>query len=132
MDIAILLQMSGIINACSIRYEANVPNTPVSYAKQVNGKLVNIKCHALQVKARGKHKNHLHRSFWLIYELDIDRIIRRISRHNAEMAKRVKEIALTVSTNTKLFCPIFVVFGLMLYVFAHLKATVCVSFAGTC
>ncbi len=95
MDIAILLQMSGIINACSIRYEANVPNTPVSYAKQVNGKLVNIKCHALQVKARGKHKNHLHRSFWLIYELDIDRIIRRISRHNAEMAKRVKEIALT-------------------------------------
>lgn len=94
MDIAILLQMSGIINACSIRYEANVPNTPVSYAKQVNGKLVNIKCHALQVKARGKHKNHLHRSFWLIYELDIDRIIRRISRHNAEMAKRVKEIAL--------------------------------------
>lgn len=43
MDIAILLQMSGIINACSIRYEANVPNTPVSYAKQVNGKLVNIK-----------------------------------------------------------------------------------------
>ena len=28
------------------------------------------------------------------YELDIDRIIRRISRHNAEMAKRVKEIAL--------------------------------------
>lgn len=95
MDIAILLQMSGIINACSIRYEANVPNTPVSYAKQVNGKLVNIKCHALQVKARGKHKNHLHRSFWLIYELDIERIIRRISRHNAEMAKRVKEIALT-------------------------------------
>ena len=95
MDIAILLQMSGIINACSIRYEANVPNTPVSYAKQVNGKLVNIKCHALQVKTRGKHKNHLHRSFWLIYELDIDRIIRRISRHNAEMAKRVKEIALT-------------------------------------
>lgn len=95
MDIAILLQMSGIINACSIRYEANVPNTPVSYAKQVNGKLVNIKCHALQVKARGKHKNLLHRSFWLIYELDIDRIIRRISRHNAEMAKRVKEIALT-------------------------------------
>lgn len=95
MDIAILLQMSGIINACSIRYEANVPNTPVSYAKQVNGKLVNIKCHALQVKARGKHKNHLHRSFWLIYELDIDRIIRHISRHNAEMAKRVKEIALT-------------------------------------
>lgn len=95
MDIAILLQMSGIINACSIRYEANVPNTQVSYAKQVNGKLVNIKCHALQVKARGKHKNHLHRSFWLIYELDIDRIIRRISRHNAEMAKRVKEIALT-------------------------------------
>ena len=95
MDIAILLQISGIINACSIRYEANVPNTPVSYAKQVNGKLVNIKCHALQVKARGKHKNHLHRSFWLIYELDIDRIIRRISRHNAEMAKRVKEIALT-------------------------------------
>lgn len=95
MDIAILLQMSGIINACSIRYEANVPNTPVSYAKQVNGKLVNIKCHALQVKARGKHKNHLHRSFWLIYELDIDRIIRRISRHNADMAKRVKEIALT-------------------------------------
>ena len=95
MDIAILLQMSGIINACSIRYEANVPNTPVSYAKQVNGKLVNIKCHALQVKARGKHKNHLHRSFWLIYELDIDRIIRRISRHHAEMAKRVKEIALT-------------------------------------
>ena len=95
MDIAILLQMSGIINACSIRYEANVPNTPVSYAKQVNGKLVNIKCHALQVKARGKHKNHLHRSFWLIYELDIDRIIRRISRHNAEMAKRVKENALT-------------------------------------
>lgn len=95
MDIAILLQMSGIINACSIRYEANVPNTPVSYAKQVNGKLVNIKCHALQVKARGKHKNHLHRSFRLIYELDIDRIIRRISRHNAEMAKRVKEIALT-------------------------------------
>lgn len=95
MDIAILLQMSGIINACSIRYEANVPKTPVSYAKQVNGKLVNIKCHALQVKARGKHKNHLHRSFWLIYELDIDRIIRRISRHNAEMAKRVKEIALT-------------------------------------
>ena len=95
MDIAILLQMSGIINACSIRYEANVPNTPVSYAKQVNGKLVNIKCHALQVKARGKHKNHLHRSFWLIYELDIARIIRRISRHNAEMAKRVKEIALT-------------------------------------
>lgn len=95
MDIAILLQMSVIINACSIRYEANVPNTPVSYAKQVNGKLVNIKCHALQVKARGKHKNHLHRSFWLIYELDIDRIIRRISRHNAEMAKRVKEIALT-------------------------------------
>lgn len=95
MDIAILLQMSGIINACSIRYEANVPNTPVSYAKQDNGKLVNIKCHALQVKARGKHKNHLHRSFWLIYELDIDRIIRRISRHNAEMAKRVKEIALT-------------------------------------
>ena len=95
MDIAILLQMSGIINACSIRYEANVPNTPVSYAKQVNGKLVNIKCHALQVKARGKHKNHLHRSFWLIYELDIDRTIRRISRHNAEMAKRVKEIALT-------------------------------------
>ena len=87
--------MSGIINACSIRYEANVPNIPVSYAKQVNGKLVNIKCHALQVKARGKHKNHLHRSFWLIYELDIDRIIRRISRHNAEMAKRVKEIALT-------------------------------------
>lgn len=87
--------MSVIINACSIRYEANVPNTPVSYAKQVNGKLVNIKCHALQVKARGKHKNHLHRSFWLIYELDIDRIIRRISRHNAEMAKRVKEIALT-------------------------------------
>ena len=70
-----------------------MPNTPVSYAKQVNGKLVNIKCHALQVKARGKHKNHLHRSFWLIYELDIDRIIRRISRHNAEMAKRVKEIA---------------------------------------
>ena len=95
MDIAILLQMSGIINACSIRYEANVPNTPVSYAKQVNGKLVNIKCHALQVKARGKHKNHLHRSLWIIYELDIDRIIRRISRHNAEMAKRVKEIALT-------------------------------------
>ena len=95
MDIAILLQMSGIINACSTRYEANVPNTPVSYAKQVKGKLVNIKCHALQVKARGKHKNHLHRSFWLIYELDIDRIIRRISRHNAEMAKRVKEIALT-------------------------------------
>lgn len=95
MDIAILLQMSGIINACSIRYEANVPNSPVSYAKQVNGKLVNIRCHALQVKARGKHKNHLHRSFWLIYELDIDRIIRRISRHNAEMAKRVKEIALT-------------------------------------
>ena len=95
MDIAILLQMSGIINACSIRYEANVPNTPVSYAQQVNGKLVHITCHALQVKARGKHKNHLHRSFWLIYELDIDRIIRRISRHNAEMAKRVKEIALT-------------------------------------
>ena len=95
MDIAILLQMSGIINACSIRYEANVPNTPVSYAKQVNGKLVNIKCHALQVKARGKHKNHLHRSLWIIYELDIDRIVRRITRHNPEMAKRINEIALT-------------------------------------
>ena len=87
--------MSGIINACSIRYEANVPNTPVSYAKQVNGKLVNIRCHASPVKARGTPKHHPHRSFWLIYELDIDRIIRRISRHNAEMAKRVKETALT-------------------------------------
>ena len=93
MDIAILLQMSGIINACSIRYEANVPNTPVSYAKQVNGKLVNIKCHALQVKARGKHKNHLHRSFWLIYERDIDRIIRRISRHNAEIRRMMRSMS---------------------------------------
>lgn len=95
MDIAILLQMSGIINACSTRYEANVPNIPVSYAKQVNGRLVKVKCHSIRVKARGKHKNHLHRSLWIIYELDIDRIVRRITRHNPEMAKRINEIALT-------------------------------------
>ena len=95
MDIAILLQMSGIINACSTRYEANVPNAQVSYAKQVNGRWVNVKCHSIRVKARGKHKNHLHRSLWIIYELDIDRIVRRITRHNPEMAKRINEIALT-------------------------------------
>ena len=95
MDIAILLQMSGIINACSTRYEASVPNAQVSYAKQVNGRWVNVKCHSIRIKARGKHKNHLHRSFWVIYELDIDRIVRRITRHNPEMANRVREIALT-------------------------------------
>lgn len=95
MDIAILLQMSGIINAYSTKYEASVPNTPVSYVKLVNGRLITTKCRALKVIARGKHKNHIRRSFWMIYETDIDKIIQRVSRHNPDLAKRVSDIVLT-------------------------------------
>ena len=95
MDIAILLQMSGIINGCSTRYEASVPNNSVSYVKLVNGRLINTKCRVLKIVARGKHKNHIRRSFWMIYETDIDIIIHRISRHNAELAARVRTLSMT-------------------------------------
>ena len=87
--------MSGIINHHSTKYEACVPNAPVLYMKQVNGKIHPSKCRVLKVETRGKHRNHLHRTHWLVYENDIERVIRMISRHNAELTERVKTLTLT-------------------------------------
>lgn len=95
MDVAILLKMSGIINHCSAKYEASVPQTFVKYARLVNGKMTYTKCKALKIKRRGKHKNPICRSLWIIYEVDIDKVIRQISRHNAGLAERVNSLELT-------------------------------------
>jgi len=95
MDVAILLKMSGLINQYSTVYEASVPRNPVTYAKLVNGKLVCTKCKALRIARRGKHKNHVRRSLWFVYEIDIDKVICQISRHNAGLIERVNSIDIT-------------------------------------
>ena len=94
MDIEVLLQMAAIINKHSVHYEATVPHSPVAYMKLTNGKLTPIRCNALKVVQRGKHKNHLHQTRWTIYEPDMDIIIRRLSRHKADLVERIHQHAL--------------------------------------
>lgn len=95
MDLAILLQMSGIINSHSTRYEACVPNEQVPYVRLIDRNLVTKKCNALVIKLRGKQKNPIIRAQWTVYETDIEKIIRRISRRDAAFSARIKDISLT-------------------------------------
>lgn len=95
MDLAVLLHMSGIINHYNTRYEACVPNEPVPYVRLIDHELVTKKCNALVVSIRGKNKNPIIRTQWTIYETDIEKIARRISRRDAEFATRIKDITLT-------------------------------------
>ena len=95
MDIAILLQMSGIINRHSVRYEANVPNQPVQYVRLNDGKLTTCRCNALRIVARPNYNTKLCKRRLVVYEPDIEKIIRQISRHNQGLAERVRDVALT-------------------------------------
>lgn len=95
MDLAVLLHMSGIINHYSTRYEARVPKEPVPYVRLIAHELVTRKCNALVVSIRRKNKNPIFKTQWTIYETDIEKIARRISRRDAEFATRIKDITLT-------------------------------------
>ena len=46
-------------------------------------------CLVLNIMVTYRPKNHVNRSMWNIYEYDIDRIIKKISRRDKEFAQRI-------------------------------------------
>ena len=57
--------------------------------KQQGDSLVKSTCLVLNIMVTYRPKNHVNRSMWNIYEYDIDRIIKKISRRDKEFAQRI-------------------------------------------
>lgn len=95
MKAELLYRIADIINSNSSTHHAVVPCSRHDYMVQEGNKLVKSSCLVLRIMLSGKVKNHVTRSFWNIYEKDIDKVIMKICRRDSSFAERVAQRALT-------------------------------------
>lgn len=89
MRIDLLYKIADIINSNSTKYHAVIPRVKRQYMTWQDGRLVKSDCLVLNVMLTGKPKNHVSRSVWNIYEKDIEKIIKKISRRDKAFAERI-------------------------------------------
>lgn len=89
MSIELLYKIADLINTNSTKYHAVIPRVRRQYMTWQDGHLVKSYCLVLNVMVVGKPKNHVCRSVWNIYEKDIDKIIKKISRRDKAFAERI-------------------------------------------
>lgn len=85
----LLYKIADLINSNSTKYRAVIPRVKRQYMKQQGDSLVKSTCLVLNIMVTYRPKNHVNRSMWNIYEHDIDRIIKKISRRDKEFAQRI-------------------------------------------
>ena len=95
MKAELLYKIADIINSNSSIHHAVVPCSRHDYMVQEGNKLVKSSCLVLRIMLSGKVKNHVTRSFWNIYEKDIDKVILKLCRRDKAFAERIAQCALT-------------------------------------
>ena len=95
MKAELLYKIADIINSNSSTHHAVVPCSRHDYMVQEGNRLVKSSCLVLRIMLSGKVKNHVTRSFWNIYEKDIDKVIMKLCRRDRAFAERVAQRALT-------------------------------------
>ena len=92
MKAELLYRIADIINSNSSTHHAVVPCSRHDYMVQEGNRLVKASCLVLRIMLSGKVKNHVTRSFWNIYEKDIDKVIMKICRRDSSFAERISKL----------------------------------------
>lgn len=95
MKAELLYQIADIINHNSTTHYAVVPTSRHDYMVQEGQRLVQSSCLVLRIMLKGKVKCHVSRTFWNIYEKDIDKVILKLCRRDKAFAERIAQCALT-------------------------------------
>ena len=95
MKAELLYQIADIINQNSTTHYAVVPTSRHDYMVQEGNRLVKSSCLVLHIMLKGKVKCHVSRTFWKIYEKDIEKVIMKLCRRDRAFAERVAQRALT-------------------------------------
>ena len=95
MKAELLYQIADIINQNSTTHYAVVRTYRHDYMVQEGNRLVKSSCLVLHIMLKGKVKCHVSRTFWKIYEKDIDKVIMKLCRRDRAFAERVAQRALT-------------------------------------
>ena len=91
MKAELLYQIADIINHNSTTHYAVVPTSRHDYMVQEGQRLVQSSCLVLRIMLKGKVKCHVSRTFWNIYEKDIDKVIMKICRRDSSFAERISK-----------------------------------------
>lgn len=86
----LLSRLADIVNSNSRRYHAVVPSARHEYMNKVGDELVKTYCLVLRIMTAGKVKYHRQRSVWNIFEIDMDKIISKISKRDSAFAERMR------------------------------------------
>lgn len=93
----LLFKIAEVINGSGGTYRAIVPYDKHEYMVLDGSSLIRSSCHVLRIILSGKPKNHVSKSVWNIYENDMDKVIKKISRRDRAFAERMASC--TPSTN---------------------------------
>ena len=90
MSRELLSRFADIINGHSSSYRALVPDMRCDYMTFMHGRLEPVLCFVLEIRMHGKVRYHRRRTVWKIYEVDIARVIEKLSRRDASFAARIR------------------------------------------
>ncbi len=85
----LLYKIADKINGNSNVYRAMVPQAKKQYVVLDGNGLTKTSCPVLNIIVNNKPRNHKSRSFWFLYKIDIDKVIRKISRKDKDFSSRI-------------------------------------------
>lgn len=89
MRIELLFILADIINSCSKRYYALIPKHQYEYLMYEDNGIKHSSCHVLRIMRTDVKRRSGMKNFCLIYEKDLDHVIKGVCRRDKEFAKRI-------------------------------------------
>lgn len=89
---SLLILIADIINKHSPNFSAAVPKVRHSYVQQVGMKLITTSCFVITITRVHRYKK---RRQWIIYELDMQKVIAKASHRDQNFAERIEKEELT-------------------------------------
>lgn len=89
---SLLILIADIINKHSPNFSAVVPKVRHSYVQQVGMKLITTSCFVITITRVHRYKK---RRQWIIYELDMEKVIAKASHRDQNFAERIEKEELT-------------------------------------
>lgn len=92
MTQSLLTAIADIINKHSLNFSAAVPKVRHSYVQQVGMRLITTSCFVITITRVHRYKK---RRQWVIYELDMEKVIAKASHRDQNFAERIEKEELT-------------------------------------